>query len=133
LLAHGFAGFPQEHSLPFPDGLRAEAERYERMRLMTASEIDVEITEGQMQDPARPRREVDADIAVQLTSFFETRCGRSQRDGDVRAAKIGKALLGWEIAVREHGEGPDLPRGSETIRSRRRRHPAGGQRQKKSH
>lgn len=83
-------------------------------------------------DPQAIDREVDeagtADMRVAATNwlmdFFERHCGLPKNDAEVRAAKIGNTLLGWNVAVREQYDGIVGWKGADAIRKRRSRQTA---------
>lgn len=118
---------PSDEKLLVPDKLRADADRYLKMRLLTESEIDELEAEARADLDERAAHmpidvaEVRKAISLELSGFFIGTCGLSRRESDIRASKIGNALLGWTLPFREHEESADRKRSAETLRSRRRR------------
>lgn len=133
LLGVGVMELPAEEHLPWPQELREQASRYERMRILTAGEVQVELDAIGGSVHASPRREVLGFATAQLTDFFSNTCHLSKQEADVRTAEIGNKVLGWDVPFQVRTSPLDpVGRGSETIRSRRRRRvAAGGQPPKK--
>jgi hypothetical protein len=102
---------PEAQRVPSPEALRAEADRYERMRFRTRAEIASEIESINAGDSAASRRLVDAAATNALTDFFIKTCHLSKQKADLRSAKIGNAVLGWTVTFRERADGPERPRG----------------------
>ena len=94
---------------------------------MITADDEIPVLQKSLDDLAQPlpgfkrRRNIKAEATIELTSFFVTECGCSQSEADIRTAKMGNHLWGWDDAIREKYAGEDKFRGADAVRSRRRR------------
>lgn len=119
LLGLGDTQPPRDEQLPLPDQLRAEAARYTKMRLLTASEVaswEAQLAEDDVSTPA-----VRSHLTVSLFSFFSESCGLSNRESNRRVTRVVNALLGGQLPAIERPATRDQRPGSETVRTRVRR------------
>ena len=74
---------------------------------------------AEMYPPADPKNYA----TKRLWEFFAKECGLVRNEAEVRVAKIGNALLGWNVPYRERYAGADDWKGSTVIRQRVARYP----------
>ena len=107
-----------------PRDIRNDAHRY---RSMIAAGKDVDALQQRLDRLAQAtpwfkgRGDIQAEAVTELTSFFVTECGVSQTVADIRTAKIGNLLWGWDYTIRETYDGVEKFRGVDAVRSHRRR------------
>ena len=105
---------------------RDDAARY---RLMMMADDEIPLLQAVLDGIAQPhpefkrRPQIKREAMIQLTSFFVTECDISQTEADIRTAKIGNLLWGWDYAIRETYDGVERFRGVDAVRSQRRRKP----------
>lgn len=126
LLGLGDDRVPADERVLLPDQFRREAMRLQKMRLVTAAEVEALQMEYGSDDMSVAT--VRNTLTRELMAFFRERCGLSNEKSNLRTTRIINGVLGGRLPLIEKPEGRDQRHGSETTRSRVRR----GQVRKKS-
>jgi hypothetical protein len=120
LLGDAEARIPPDEHLSTAAKLRDEAKAYAKMRLLTREEVETGEPDYPDWDVSVPA--VRNHLTIRLFNYFADRCGFSKNESNKRTTRIINALLGGHLRLVDQPEHSDQRPGSETVRSRVRRH-----------
>ena len=117
----------QESVLPFVDEAIASITAGSPNDAPSSSGDRAESSPGSLSVPDPVKQQAEEKIwksdherymTSRLVSFFVDICGLAKNEAYLRVAKIGNAILGWNLATQEEYDGVDGWKGSDAIRKR---------------